>query len=444
METRKSQNGDNKLWRDWRTALSFSSFYYPVSSFRINAARKPVAAWVLTTVLAAETVFMALRVRLDFPFLAPALLGAVVVQIRTRRCFELLATVPLAAGLALVRFGLHLRLLRENAAHLGVFLGLASLFFMGVAVLRSRPNELPERIGAFGVAMAAPVFVIITAAVLSGTGHAHPVTLDRVLYAFDGSLGFQPSFLLGRLLARWAWLGGLAKVSYEQVPVAVLILYTSRMGAPERTRPNVLLVIGAASLVGYLLYALLPAAGPLYLFPSRFPNSAPPLAGLALLPVAVAADIPRNAMPSLHMAWAVLLWWNARRSAFWVRAGYGLYLALTVLFTLGSGEHYLIDLVVALPFALAVQAAFLVPIREMPRSWPFCAGTLATLAWLGFLRFAAPVWLGSFVLDWSLVAVTVVGLVTLERQASWKLPAPEKERRAVRSSQELEAASVRL
>ncbi len=411
----------------------------------MNTELKPVAAWLLTAVLAAETVFMALHTRLDFPFLAPALLGAVVIQIRTCRSrFELLATVPLAAGLALLRFGPHLRMVYDNAAVLGLFVGLASLFVMGVTVLRSRPSELRDRIGAFGVALAAPVFVIITAALLSGTGHAHPVTLDRVLYAFDGSLGFQPSFVLGHLLTHMAWLGALANLSYEQVPVAVLILYASSMGAGERRKPNLLLVIGAASLAGYLLYTLVPAAGPLYLFPSRFPNSAPSLVGLALLPAALSADIPRNAIPSLHMAWAVLMCWNARRSALWLRAGYGLYLGLTVLFTLGSGEHYLIDLVVALPFALTVQAASSVPIRELPRSLPFWAGTVATLAWLGFLRFGAPVWLGSVVLDWGLVAVTVAGSVILERQANRKFRASENERRAVRSNEELEAASAPL
>jgi hypothetical protein len=270
------------------------------------------------------------------------------------------------------------------------------------------------------------------------------VTLDRVLYAFDGSLGFQPSFVLGRLLTHMAWLGALANLSYEQVPVAVLILYASSMGAKERRKPNLLLVIGAASLAGYILYTLVPAAGPLYLFPSRFPNSAPPLAGLALVPATLSADIPRNAIPSLHMAWAVLLCWNARRSALWLRAGYGLYLGLTVLFTLGSGEHYLIDLVVALPFALAVQTAFRVPIRELPRSLPFWSGTVATLAWLEFLRFGASVWLGSVVLDWSLVAVTVAGSVILERQADRKFRASENEQRAVRYNEELEAASAPL
>jgi hypothetical protein len=403
---------------------------------------KPVTAWLLTAVLAAETVIIASQAKLDFPFLAPALLGAVVIQIRTCRSrIEPLAMVPLAAGLALVRFGLHLRLLYENPALFGLFLGLASLFVMGVMVVRSAPRELPDRIRAFGVALAVAGFVTIAAAVLPGTGHAHPVTLDRVLYAFDGSLGCQPSFVLGRLLSRLPWLHALAQLSYEQVPVAVLILYSGSMSAAERRKPNLLILFGVASLTGYLLYSLVPAAGPVYLFPSRFPKSAPPLAGLAPLPAALPSDIPRNAMPSLHMAWATLLFWNARRSGIWLRAGYLLYLALTVLVTLGSGEHYLIDLVVAFPFALAVQAAFSEPVRELPRSLPLWIGSMGTLAWLGFLRFAAPVWLGSAALDWSLVAATVAGSVTLERQMYRKFRASPDERKAL-ECQQLQAPSA--
>jgi hypothetical protein len=367
-----------------------------------------------------------------------------VIQIKTcHTLLELVGTVPLALGLALLRFGPHPRLLYESRASFGLFLGSASLFIMGTAVLRSHPREVPERIRAFTTALALPVFVVVTAAVLPGTAHARPLTLDRVLYAFDGSLGVQPSFVLGRMLSHLPWLGAIAEASYEQVPLAVLVLYASTMDKEGRGKSRLLLLFGGASLAGYLLYFLIPAAGPVHMFPSRFPNTAPPLAGLALLPLALPADVPRNAMPSLHMAWAVLMYWNARRSGIWLRAAYLAYMILTVLVTLGSGEHYLIDLVVALPFALAVQAASYVPVREMPRSLPFWAGTFATFAWLAFLRFAAPVWLNSAVLDWSLIVVTVAGSAILERHAYRDLRGRVQKLQAVKR-QQFEVASESL
>lgn len=403
---------------------------------------KHLGPWLLMALLAAETVFLALRLNPNSPLYLSALMGAVVIQVRTcRKRFELLATVPLAVGLALLHFGHHLGVLYENPSGFGLFLGLASLQVMGVRVVHCRPAQVRENVAAFGAACALPLFAIVTSGVLPLTGRAHPLTLDRLLYAFDNSLGLQASFVIGRLLTRLAWLRELSKLAYEQVALAVAILYASRMGAGKERKPNLYIVFGVAGLVGYLLYSLVPAAGPGYLFPSQFPNSAPPLSGLAA--VALPADIPRNAIPSLHLAWALLMCWNARQSALWLRAGYGLILVLTVLCTLGSGEHYLIDLVVALPFALAVQAAFSVPVRELHRSLPFLAGLVGTLAWLIFLRFGTSLWLGSVTLDWSLVSVTVVGSVMLERQAYRKFCASAQKRQALKR-QQLEVASAPL
>jgi len=386
---------------------------------------------VLIALIAAETILVAWKWRLDLPGLASALLGATFLQIWTCRSrLELLATAAAAVGLAFVRFGFHLRPLWENPGLFWAFLGLASLFVMGTTVASTTPCKHPDRPAAFGVALAIPLSLIVASVMLPMTAHMHRATFDTVLCAFDGSLGLQPSFVLGRLLKNLRWLDWVSRVAYQQVPAAMAILYGSTLGAKHCRKPNLVLVFCTAKLVGYLLYAVVPAAGPLYLFASRFPDSAPRLAGLAWLPAALPTDSPRNAMPSLHMTWAVLLCWNARKARNWLRAGFVLFLLLTVLITLGSGEHYLIDLVVAMPFALAIQAAFIVPVRELPVSLPFWGGSVATLAWLAFLRFAAPVWLGSVVLDWSLVMMTVVGSVIMEQRAN-------REFRVRQSSQDL-------
>jgi EamA domain-containing membrane protein RarD len=53
----------------------------------------------------------------------------------------------------------------------------------------------------------------------------------------------------------------------------------------------------------------------------------------------------------------MLFWWTYRQPQ-WLRVAAGLFLFLTLLATLGLGEHYLVDLVVAVPFALASFAVF--------------------------------------------------------------------------------------
>src|SRR6202035_2122095 len=50
-------------------------------------------------------------------------------------------------------------------------------------------------------------------------------------------------------------------------------------------------------------------------------------------------------------------WWNSKPLLRPLRTILVLYAFLTVVATLGSGQHYLVDLLVSLPFALAVQAA---------------------------------------------------------------------------------------
>lgn len=62
-----------------------------------------------------------------------------------------------------------------------------------------------------------------------------------------------------------------------------------------------------------------------------------------------------NAMPSLHIVWTVLIlrygWVLGSASRF----GLVLFFLLTILATLGSGEHYAVDLIAALPCAVFIN-----------------------------------------------------------------------------------------
>ncbi len=62
------------------------------------------------------------------------------------------------------------------------------------------------------------------------------------------------------------------------------------------------------------------------------------------------------------------------------------YVALTVIDTLGTGEHYLADLAVALPFSVAVQALWTRTQGNM-RYAVLAGGTSLTLIWLVALRY---------------------------------------------------------
>jgi hypothetical protein len=57
----------------------------------------------------------------------------------------------------------------------------------------------------------------------------------------------------------------------------------------------------------------------------------------------------RNCIPSMHVAWAILLWRAALPG--WKRKAMALFVPLTAISTLTTGEHYLIDIIVAIPYA---------------------------------------------------------------------------------------------
>jgi PAP2 superfamily protein len=113
-------------------------------------------------------------------------------------------------------------------------------------------------------------------------------------------------------------------------------------------------------------------------------------------------------MPSLHVGWVVLLWWNSRGFPRALRATILLYVCLTVVATMGGGQHYFVDLVVSLPFVLAVQAAasYALP-NTTRRITALAAGLGFTMAWLFLVRFGVSLALKSPIIPWTLLLATI-------------------------------------
>lgn len=220
----------------------------------------------------------------------------------------------------------------------------------------------------------------------------HTAKYDLWLYTADMALG-APSFLLARLMRPGAFYTVLVWL-YDAMPMTMLLAYAAHLlwaGKPERVLAAFALNFGT----GYCIYLLFPACGPGYAF-ARFPAFAP--AAPALHPLHLLA--PPNCMPSLHMSTALLVCWFLRPWRI-PHAAAMLNVVLTVLATLASGEHYLVDLIVAAPFTVFVYCA-------SGRQWRAGAAWLAAvLAWCSLLRFGAA-WItavpGAF---WGICALTV-------------------------------------
>ena len=209
-----------------------------------------------------------------------------------------------------------------------------------------------------------PCFAILTTVFLNFGSHG--LTYDRYLYAFDGSLGFQPSFWAGQALAAPAWMGELTRALYDGLPLFLVAAYVIAERHGAATARMVFLWIVLLGVCGAGCYVLFPAVGTYLLYAKSFPFHAPAVSTVPLVPIAVTSDMPRNCMPSMHTAWALVAIWAAGKCQFpwrWIMRGL---LAIMLFQTLAF--HYLVDMIVSVPFTLAIFAVVRSGCRGRPSS----------------------------------------------------------------------------
>jgi hypothetical protein len=263
------------------------------------------------------------------------------------------------------------------------FLGLASLMVLAYTALRNK------RFAEFGTAAYFPFVSIMVGFILPIGNRLSPVTFDVNLLAADGTLGYQPSFVLGSMIARHPLLWNLTSIVYYALPFAVALLCAARLKEDPLQVRRLLWLFGTLSVAGFSLYTVCPATGPAYAFHDLFPWKPPHLADLALGVALSVPGAPRNAMPSLHFSAALLVFWNTSRLGKASRILAGLFLAATAFAILALGEHYVIDIIVAVPFCLLFQAAFMGRGAGNARARYFAmlGGAAVAAAWMLTLRF---------------------------------------------------------
>jgi hypothetical protein len=296
------------------------------------------------------------------------------------------------------------------------FLGLSSF-----AIIAVRSVWQPDRRLLLYAWVPAAIYVMVgpfADTIHLWTMRAHPNTFDLYLLSFDGSLRVQPAFIVGYYYDRFTWLYNCALLAYTCVPVPMAVAYAGRLA---RFREGAFPCILAFFIVGpmaFLFYNLFPACGPLYVFGQAFPFHPLPIAVLSrLAPEPAAFTGLRNAMPSVHLACVLLAWWYSKGLSWIERLVAFAFLALNVVATLGTGEHWFVDLIVAFPYALMIQAicAYPVPWKDPVRKTALLLGLGATLGWIATLRYGTDLFWTSPIVPWALSAATVA--LVLLRQA---------------------------
>jgi hypothetical protein len=288
----------------------------------------------------------------------------------------------------------------------------------GASIIAVRWFQLRRRVPRWTLAPAAlcVVYVFFRAWIFGKQSAGSWCTFDLYTLYADLSFGFNPSFWCNRWVERLG-LYPMVSVVYESLVLAIATTYALSLG--RRGQPaRVLAVMVLAGLVGVQAYRLLPACGPVYLlgsecFLGELPASCATVTPADLGPVALDRSFPRNAMPSLHVGWALLVYWMCRymyRASRWHWLALA-YLVITALATLAGGEHYLVDLVASFPFALALWALCCPPRWSPPRVLTFVASVLALLLWIAIIRFFPALLWSSVLFPWLLSALLVGGSI---------------------------------
>lgn len=219
-----------------------------------------------------------------------------------------------------------------------------------------------------------------------------PLTYDVHLYKVDAAfLGVAQS--AAQIARGSSWLYQATYFIYDLLGLLLFPLMALLM----RDKKIRILHGWRALLIPYIIavicYVWLPACGPLYGVENYPFGLGPQDIKVQLVSPSFA---PRNAMPSLHLStavWFLMLIAALRRKRLFAVSG--LFILGTAWATLALGEHYVIDLVVALPFSAALGVWLISPPnwrnddRGRQVQW-VAAATFVT--WMLMLRLA-PEWL---------------------------------------------------
>jgi hypothetical protein len=363
---------------------------------------------------------------LSSAFFAIALIGVVIVHLRVCRVWmDALALAGLTALLAVVDF-FFLGYKPQIMAWFSFF-GLSSLLVLALRTVwasRNRRKLLVLAFIPFLLFAFVPSLLFVTSewfasTMLDWTERLHPRTLDLYLYSFDGSLRVQLSFLMGQAFELWPWFKIFGTLFYIALPIPIALVYSGQLLRIKEKAVPAMAAFLFTGPVGIMFYNIFPALGPIHLVRQSFPWNplhADQLQRLFLEPVPLHG--PRNAIPSLHMGWVLLAWWYSRGLSWWERSIALLFLLFTVCATMGTGEHYFVDLVVAYPFALLMQSLCAWPLwrKDAGRISALLFGLFTTLVWLAALRFVPHFFWISPLIPWAGCAGTIALTIWFRRR----------------------------
>lgn len=253
-------------------------------------------------------------------------------------------------------------------------------------------EQMKKALEVLSLAIAMPIVLSL------GIIEFDPYVYDPHCYALDSLWGVQASFIITKIIRGSLPLCLFMKLAYFYLSfymiITQILIYkdNEHLGLNHSGRLIPALLFIFIGIFGTFLYKFFPVVGvEIYCGLNSFPNGPWPAANMNPVPIEAPSFLPHNGMPSLHMAWILAVYYSLYR--FYKPKPYYKYIALilivlTALSAFSEGCHYLIDLIIAIPFTLAILAFTMV---EAPRKWRLVSaffGTIATMGWLCLFKYS--------------------------------------------------------
>lgn len=243
---------------------------------------------------------------------------------------------------------------------------------VAVAVLAARWFLVPNQRKHTEWILVAALFVqpagFLCLAAVTGISRLEPMKYDLYVYRIDQALGVS-SFWPGLLAAHSKIWYDLANLSYGLLPVVMVVVFAANLQwNSEAEGIRVARTLTLNLFLAVPIYLLIPVCGPRFAFPS-FPGWPG-----ALTPHPIALSYAPNGIPSVHTSTAILTLWFLRKWRLGQVLG-GVFLLLTIFATLATGQHYVFDLLCAVPYAglliwFQVPSAAVAPVSELVTASP--------------------------------------------------------------------------
>lgn len=279
---------------------------------------------------------------------------------RASMLFTLVAGLPLELYYHIALFPnatleYHLMIAGPGVALTALVALLGQAFLDPIEVARIRARTMLQ------VAMTLAMYPISVGLMLTTLSKLTPAVWDPAAYMLENALGL-PSQGVARWLEAHPELDPLFVGVYTRLPILLIGGFALNILYYRGCYSNLFLASVAGGVLSSFIYPLLPMVGiSFYLGAPPYPQGPLPLPP-SLDPVPAPPHLPRTCYPSMHGTWSLLPFLTLYRISPKIAAVFAACFVITLISALDTPTgHYILDLLVAFPFAVAMQSLATLP-----------------------------------------------------------------------------------